>query len=160
VLDFIANSANLALLGFIGACFVVAMSGALFKPGRWYEALNKPGWTPPNWLFGPVWMVLYGMIAVSGWLVWQQVGLWHWAFLIYAAQLALNGGWSAVFFGLRRVRLAAWEAGALWLSIAVNIAVFFPIDTAAALLLVPYLCWVTVAFALNVTILRLNPAVA
>jgi tryptophan-rich sensory protein len=160
VLDFFSDPSNLALFGFVGACFLVAMSGALFRPGQWYEVLDKPPWTPPNWLFGPVWMVLYAMIAVSGWIVWREVGLAPGVFAVYLAQLLLNGAWSGIFFGMRRMRLALYEVALLWLSIAANIAVFYPISGLAALLLVPYLCWVTIAAALNYEVVRRNPAYA
>lgn len=148
----------LALLGFGAACFAAATGGALFRPGVWYEELKKPPWRPPNWLFGPVWMVLYGMIAVSGWLAWEAVGFAGApaAFAIYAGQLVLNFGWSAVFFGLRRIGWAAIEMSALWLAIAANIAAFATISLTAALLLVPYLLWVSFALALNIAIWRLN----
>ena len=65
----------LVLMGFVGACFLAAATGAVFPPGDWYERLAKPSWRPPNWLFGPAWAVLYLTIAVSGWLVWRTAGL-------------------------------------------------------------------------------------
>ncbi len=160
MLEFFADPNTLALLGFVAANFLVAMSGALFRPGQWYETLDKPPWTPPNWLFGPVWMVLYGMIAVAGWLVWREVGLSLAAFAPYVVQLLLNALWSALFFGMRRMRLALYEVALLWLGIAVNIAVFLPIEPGAALLLVPYIVWVTIAAALNYEVVRRNPAYA
>lgn len=146
------------LFGFLVAVLVVASSGALFKPGPWYAALAKPGWTPPDWLFGPAWAVLYVMIAFSGWLVWQKVGFAGAAlpFGLYVLQLLLNASWSAVFFGLKRMDLAFGVLVVLWLAIAVNIAAFLAIDSTAGFLLVPYLCWVTFAGALNLTVWRLN----
>lgn len=148
----------IALFGFIAACTLAAMSGAIFKPGQWYEDLEKPAWRPPNWLFAPAWMVLYGMIAVSGWFVWLEAGLAGaaLAFAVYAVQLLLNAAWSAFFFGLRRPDLAFGELVLLWLSILANILVFWPIDATAGWLLVPYLAWVTFAGALNFSIWRLN----
>lgn len=151
-------STILSILPFLGACFVVALSGALFRPGEWYERLAKPWWKPPNWLFGPAWSVLYICIAVSGWLVWRQVGLLGVpvAMAVYAVQLLLNAGWSACSFGLHRLDLAFGELILLWLSIAANIAVFAPISTAAAVLLMPYLAWVTFAGVLNFTLWQMN----
>lgn len=149
---------GLALGVFLGLNFVTALSGAWFRPGAWYEDLAKPGWRPPNWLFGPVWLVLYIMIAVSGWLVWRA-GPWEEtgpALLIYGAQLVLNAGWSAVFFGLRRPGLAFIEITLLWISIVVTKSMFEPIDSTAALLLWPYLIWVSFAAALNWAIWRMN----
>ncbi len=160
MLETLTSPTNLALLGFVAANFLVALSGALFRPGAWYKRLSKPSWTPPDWLFGPVWMVLYALIAVSGWLVWQRVGLAAEIFAVYALQLALNALWSALFFGLRRMRLALVEMAGLWLAIAANIAVFYPIDLGAALLLLPYLVWVSIAFCLNLAVWRLNRAAA
>jgi translocator protein len=149
----------LGLGGFIAACVAVASSGALFRPGAWYETLRKPWWRPPNWLFGPAWTVLYLMIAVSGWLVWRKAGLAGAALplAVYALQLALNGAWSWFFFGLKRMDLALVDVAALWLSIALMIALFAPISATAAWLLVPYLGWVSFAAFLNFTMLRLNP---
>ncbi len=147
-----------ALFLFICACGAAASTGALFRPGDWYENLTKPSWRPPNWLFGPVWMVLYAMIAVSGWLVWQETGLAEGAIplAIYGVQLLLNALWSAIFFGMRRIGVAAAEMVMLWLSIFATIVAFWPIDIRAAWLLVPYLFWVSFAFMLNVSIWRLN----
>lgn len=147
----------LALAAFVGVCFVVALSGVVFKPGAWYRALRKPSWTPPNRAFPAVWTVLYIMIAVSGWLVWGAAGLAAVPFTVYGVQLVLNALWSGLFFGLRRPDLAFADIVALWLAIALNIAVFAPISAAAAWLLVPYLAWVTVAAALNRSVWRRNP---
>lgn len=149
----------IVLAGFIVACFGVASSGAFFRPGEWYRSIRKPSWTPPNWLFAPAWTLLYILIAIAGWLVWRKAGFQGaaGAFTIYIVQLLLNAGWSAVFFGLQRIKAGFAEVSLLWLSIAATIAAFAPIDETAALLLVPYLCWVTFAAGLNFAILRLNP---
>lgn len=146
----------LALLGFVVLAGAAASSGALFKPGPWYDTLRKPGWTPPSWVFPVVWTPLYVMIALSGWFAWSAAGLVAVPFLIYALQLLLNAGWSAVFFGLRRPDLAFGELVALWLSIAATIAAFAPLSTTAAWLLAPYLVWVSIAGALNLSVWRLN----
>lgn len=149
-------SSGLALAGFVAAAFAAASSGAAFKPDDWYRTLRKPGWTPRPWVFPVVWTPLYVMIAVSGWLAWREVGLAALPFLAYGAQLLLNAGWSAIFFGLRRPDLAFGELLVLWLSIAVTILGFAPISAAAAWLLAPYLLWVTIAGALNLTVWRMN----
>lgn len=147
-----------ALLGFIAAVAAVASTGAFFPPDSWYQSLRKPRWCPPNWLFGPAWTVLYLMIAVSGWLVWRKAGLAGaaGAFAIYALQLLLNGAWSGIFFGLRRMDLALAELALLWLAILATIVAFAAHDALAAWLLVPYLAWVTFAGALNAALLRAN----
>jgi len=148
----------LVLVGFLAANFATALSGAFFMPGEWYRGLAKPSWNPPDWAFGPAWAVLYVTIAVSGWMVWREAGFAGAAvpFAIYVVQLLFNAGWSAVFFGMKRMDLAFIEVIGLWLSILATIIAFWPISTAAALLLLPYLAWVTFAATLNFTIWRLN----
>jgi tryptophan-rich sensory protein len=150
--------AIVALPVFILACAVAAAPGLIFRPGTWYRQLVKPSWRPPDRLFGPVWLVLYVSIAVSGWLVWRREGLDGAAFplAVYGIQLVLNGLWSAVFFGLRRPDLAFIEIVCLWLSILATIAVFHGVDEIAAYLLVPYACWVSFAVLLNFRIWRLG----
>ncbi len=131
----------------------------IFRPGDWYERLKKPWWRPPNWLFGPAWAVLYVTIAIAGWLVWREVGFTGapGAFAIYALQLLLNRLWSPLFFGLRRPDIAMGGLVALWVAIAATVATFAPLVESAALLLLPYLAWVTFAGVLNFAIWRLNP---
>jgi benzodiazapine receptor len=148
----------IVLIGFLGACFLAASIGAAFRPGDWYEGLLKPTWTPPDWLFPPVWAALYLTIAVSGWMVWRSVGFAGALFplAIYLIQLVLNAAWSPIFFGLRRADLAFIEITLLWFSIVATITVFHSINAAASWLLLPYLAWVTFAVALNFKIWRLN----
>lgn len=149
---------DLAFLVFLGLNFLAASSGAIFRAGPWYESLLKPRWRPPGFLFGPVWMILFLMIATSGWLAWRAAGPGE-AVLpmaIYGVHLVLNALWSAVFFGLRRPGLALVEMAALWLSIVATMVVFAPLTATAAWLLVPYLGWVSFAFVLNASIWRLN----
>ena len=126
---------------------------------RWYERLVKPRWRPPNWLFAPIWTVLYLTIAVSGWLVWREAGFAGVALplAIFALQLVLNAAWTPLFFGLHRPDLAFLEIMVLWVSILATIVLFYPIHSGAALLLVPYLAWVSFAAALNFAVWRLNP---
>lgn len=150
---------GLGLAGFLLANFAAASSGGFFRPGEWYERLEKPWWRPPNWLFAPAWAVLYLTIAISGWLVWREAGFAGAALplAIYAVQLVLNAAWSAVFFGLKRIDLAFGELVLLWLSIVATIAAFATVHAGAAWLLVPYLAWVTFAGVLNYAIWRRNP---
>ena len=150
---------SLAMLaGFALACFAVATTATVYRPGPWYQRLRKPWWTPPDWMFPVVWSVLYVMIAVSGWLVWRERGFGGAPLPLglFAVQLLLNGLWSPIFFGLRRLDLAFYELILLWLSIALCIALFAPISATAALLLAPYLVWVTVAGCLNWTVWQMN----
>lgn len=149
----------LALVTFLLANLAAASSGAFFRPGRWYAQLRKPSWRPPDWLFGPVWAVLYLMIAGSGWLVWRTVGdtgSGRFALGVYAVQLLLNAAWPAIFFGLRRPGWGVVEIIGLWGSILITIAVFLPLSPAAGYLLMPYLLWVTFASILNFRVWQLN----
>ncbi|MBK1696415.1 TspO/MBR family protein [Rhodovibrio salinarum] len=136
-----------------------AASGAIFKPGSWYKALAKPPWRPPDWLFGPVWMILYGMMAVAAWMVYEAAGFAGagTALGIYFVHLLLNAGWSAVFFGMKSPGWGLVEVVGLWASIVATIVAFLPISTTAALLLLPYLVWVSFAAVLNHRIWQLNP---
>lgn len=149
-----------AFLGFIAAVAAVAVTGVVFKPGAWYERIRKPGFTPPDWLFPIAWSVLYLMIAVSGFLVWREVGIAGApvAFLFFAAQLVFNAAWSPLFFGAHRPDLAMADLGLLWFAILATILSFWEVSVLAALLLAPYLIWVTYAGALNAVIWRLNGA--
>ena len=148
----------LALGGFALVALLAASSGAAFKPDAWYREIRKPAWTPKDWVFPTVWTPLYVMIAASGWLVWREAGFAGAALplLVWLAQLALNAGWSALFFGLKKPGLAFAEVLTLWFAVALNILLFWPISTTAALLLVPYLVWVTIASALNFQVWRMN----
>jgi translocator protein len=148
----------LALCGFLAASFVAASPGAIFSPGEWYERLIKPSWRPPNWLFGPVWTVLYVVIAISGWLVWRETGFDGTTIplAVFAVQLLLNAAWTPIFFGIHQPGWAFLEIIILWWSICATIVLFYPIHGAAAWLLIPYLFWVTFAAALNFAVWRLN----
>lgn len=148
------------LIGFTVAAFAAAVPGRVFRPGQWYKALSKPAWRPPDWLFAPVWGLLYATIAVSGWLVWREAGIIGAAvpLAVYILQLALNACWSPVFFGLHRPDIALVEILALWLSIAATIVLFYPVHAGAAALLLPYLAWVSFASVLNYSIWRRNPS--
>jgi len=155
-------NAFLSLIVFILFSAAASLPGGLFRPGDWYRRLNKPSWCPPDWLFAPVWLVLYLAIAVSGWLIWQQADA-HSVTLplvVYAVHLVLNALWSTVFFGLRRLGMAFLEVICLWLSIVATIVLFLPIDPVAAYLLMPYAVWVGFAAALNLSLWRLNPQAA
>lgn len=150
-----------ALGVFFAINFAAASSGAVFRPGSWYETLRKPSWTPPNWAFPVVWTTLFCANAVAGWLVWEARGLDAApALTLYGVSLLLNAGWSALFFGLKRMDWALAEVALLWASLAAIIAAFAPISTVAALLVAPYLVWVTIASALNWRMLQLNRAPA
>ena len=145
-----------SLAVFVVLCLAAASTGALFQPGEWYESLDKPSWTPPNWSFGVIWSILYVMIAVAGWIVWRETGFGA-AMIFWGLQLVLNGAWSWLFFGRRRMDLAMIDVVALWLSIAIFIVLAWRVSTWAGLLFVPYLIWVSLAATLNRSVWRMNP---
>jgi tryptophan-rich sensory protein len=125
----------------------------------WYPTLTKPGFTPPDWLFGPVWTVLYAMMGVAAALVWQrrtEDTMSQSALVLFGVQLLLNGGWSFAFFGARSPGLGLIVIVALWGALAWTTERFFRVRAAAGWLLVPYLLWVTYAGALNLSIWLLN----
>ena len=151
---------SVSLLVFVGLNFLAAMSGGIFSPGKWYEALVKPSWQPPNWAFPVVWSVLYVLNAIAGWLVWSETGFsgaGQLALVVYGVSLILNAAWSAIFFGMKRMQLALWEAILLWLSVLLQLILFIQIDQLSGLLTLPYIMWVSVAVWLNRTMLKLNP---
>lgn len=126
--------------------------------GDWYQHIAKPAWTPPDWIFGPAWTTLYALMAIAAWLVWRRGGfsVAGNALALFIVQLVLNAVWSVLFFGMRRPDLAAVEVIALWLAILVTIVAFWRHSRAAAMLLIPYMLWVSYASALNVAIAYLN----
>jgi len=156
-----ARSSSMLLL-FLAVCFAVSGMGAIFTSrsvSEWYPVLQKPSWNPPAWVFGPVWTVLYLMMAIAAWMVWRRRGFREGAaaLLIFAFQLALNAAWSPLFFGLRNPLAGLLDIIPLWAAILVTIAAFRKISPLAAALLIPYWLWVSFATALNFMIWRLNP---
>lgn len=142
---------------FAVAVFAAALSGGKFRPDAWYKALAKPSWNPPNWVFAPVWTVLYIGIAFAGWLAWRDGGDARNALIaLWVAQLLLNAAWSWLFFGRHRIDLALADVTAMAVVIVAFIALAMPSVPVAAWLFVPYLAWGSFALALNATILRLN----
>ena len=142
-------------------CFAAAGIGSLATtpqiPG-WYANLAKPTWTPPGWIFGPVWTLLYLMMAVAAWLVWRQSGFVgaKLPLALFAIQLALNSLWSLLFFGLQSPGAAAVEIVLLWAAILATMITFWKRSRVAGGLLAPYLAWVSFATVLNVAIWRMN----
>lgn len=149
-----------SLMAFIGVNFLTATSGGIFSPDGWFRQLKKPSWQPPDWVFPVVWSILYAVNAFSGWLVWEQTGFEGpgvWAMIVYGIGLVLNAGWSAIFFGLKRLGLATLDSFLLWIAVAAQIVLFLPISQIAGWVLIPYLIWVTIATVLSATVWRLNP---
>lgn len=150
----------LLFLTFFAAACAAASTGSFFPTGDWYKSLRKPVWVPPNWAFPVVWTTLYilmswaamrvGLSGAEGALIAQALALW-------ALQIALNAIWTPVFFGLKRMRAALVIMAGLWASVLAMAAVFYTIDPVAGLMIAPYVIWVSIAFALNGAVLRLNP---
>jgi len=143
------------------ATFAAAGIGGLLSGssvGDWYPSLAKPSWTPPGWLFGPVWTLLYFMMGVAAWRVWRRDGIREarLSLGVFALHLVFNAAWSGIFFGLREPGLAFAEILGLWLLIVVTTLLFSARDRAAAVLMVPYLAWVSFAAVLNGAIAWLN----
>jgi translocator protein len=150
--------ATASLGGWIVLCFVPAIIGGFFMPGQWYASINKPAWTPPGWLFGPVWSLLYAMMGLAAWLVWRRGGfaVQKLPLGLFLLQLFLNALWSPLFFGLHNPGLALVEIILLWLAIGATIFAFHRARPLAAWLLVPYWGWVSFATLLNLAIWNLN----
>ena len=152
---------GLALAVSVGICLGAAGIGSMLtipSLGSWYAALRKPRWTPPNWLFGPVWTALYLCMAVAAWLIWRPGGFSAAALplALFVLQLALNVFWSGIFFRLRRPGVAFLEVVILWISILATTIAFRSVSATASWLMVPYLAWVTYASALNAAVWQMN----
>ncbi|WP_196794005.1 MULTISPECIES: TspO/MBR family protein [unclassified Thioalkalivibrio] len=151
----------LGLLAWMVLVFAVAGLGGWatsLSVSDWYPTLARPPLNPPDAVFGPVWSVLFGLMGLAAWHVWRRVGLTGApiALGLFLAQLALNLGWSVLFFGLQRPDLALAEILILWPLILATLVAFWRIDHIAGALLVPYLLWVAFAIYLNAGIVWLN----
>lgn len=159
----------IALAGFVALSLSAGAVGSLFTAssvGGWYALLVRPAIAPPNWVFGPVWTTLYLLMGLAAFLVWrthpmalQKGGMLtrrRIALGAFVVQLALNAGWSVVFFGLYDPGAALTEIAGLWLAILATMLAFATISRPAAWLLAPYLLWVSFAAYLNLAIWLLN----
>ena len=147
-----------SLLIFLAAVAFVAVVGGIAAGSArsTYAALELPSWAPPGWLFGPVWTVLYVMIGIAGWLLWRAPGGRGTPLVLWVVQLVLNLVWTPLFFGADRYGIALMEIVLLWCFIVATIAAGWRVSRLAALLLVPYLAWVSFATALNASVWWLN----
>jgi tryptophan-rich sensory protein len=146
----------------IVACQCAGLIGSVFTTPSiptWYAALEKPFFTPPNWLFAPAWITLYLLMAVAAFLIWRR-GLGeegvNCALTVFLVQLVLNALWSMVFFGLQSPLYGMVVIIALWIAILLTIIKFFKLSVAAGSLMLPYILWVSFASALNIAIWVLN----
>lgn len=151
------------LVASLVACQCAGLIGSIFtKPAipTWYATLEKPFFTPPNWLFAPAWITLYVLMGIAAFLIWRK-GLNREgvkpALLIFLVQLALNALWSVVFFGFKSLLGGVIVIAVLWVAILFTILKFFHLSNAAGALLLPYILWVSFATALNISVLVLNP---
>jgi tryptophan-rich sensory protein len=153
----------LGLFGWLGASFAAGGLGAIASSnaGVFYGQLSRPPWAPPGWLFGPVWSVLYLLIGLAAWLVWRKHG-YHGAsaaLQLFIVQLIANALWTWLFFEWHLGAVAFVEIVVLWLLIAATLFCFWRLHRPAALLLVPYLAWVSFATALTFALWRLNHSI-
>jgi tryptophan-rich sensory protein len=150
-----------ALVAFFVASFAAAAIGgvATTRAPEFYAALSRPSWAPPSSVFGPVWTLLYALMAVAAWLVWREKGAVgaRVPLALFAVQLALNALWSWLFFAWQRGRLAEIEIVLLLAMIAATLVAFWRVRPVAGALLLPYLAWVTYATALTFALVRRNP---
>lgn len=144
---------------FLAACMGAGATGGLFPPGEWYRALNKPGWTPPDWVFPVTWTTLYLCMSAAGARVAGMEG-GSLALALWALQISFNGLWTPAFFGLQKIKLGMGILVMLWISVAACTWALWQVDWIAGALFVPYLIWVTIAGALNASVWRLNPEAA
>jgi benzodiazapine receptor len=149
-----------ALIALIALNLAVGAVGGLATASSvttWYAGLNKPAFNPPNAVFAPVWTVLYVLMAYAAWRVWRaDRASGRAALALYSVQLALNLGWSLIFFGLRQPGFAFAEIVVLFVAIVATVVCFWRIDRLAGIIMVPYVAWVAFASVLNFAIMRLN----
>jgi translocator protein len=151
-----------------GLVLWIGVSLAAGQLGNWlggggdagfYQQLERPVWAPPDWLFAPVWIVLYVMMGIAAWLVWRERGFRgaRLPLILFLIHLLFNAAWTGIFFGLRNFGLAFAEIVVLWLLIAATLILFWRVRPLAGALLLPYLLWVSYAAALNFALWRMNP---
>lgn len=147
----------LTAIPFVFAVIAAASMGMLFPTGEWYRGLNKPSWTPPNWLFPIAWTLLYIGIAIAGWRVATSTGpLVTTALAFWALQITLNAIWTPAVFGARNLFIGLLIIIALWVAILITTILNFQVDVISGVLFVPYLIWVSYATALNFALFRSN----
>ena len=151
----------IGLVVFVAVCLGAGGLGAMATTPEidsWYKTIEKPSWNPPDYVFGPVWTTLFVMMAIAAWTIWKQDGFQKTAtpLTLFFLQLALNVGWSWIFFGFHQIGWAFAEIIVLWLTIVMTTIAFFRRSKIAGWLMMPYLAWVSFASVLNFTIWRLN----
>ena len=140
---------------FLFACMAAGLTGSLFPPGRWYSDLNKPRWTPPNWIFPVAWPILYILMSYSG-ATFANLENSGSALALWALQIAINTLWTPVFFGLKNIKVGLIIILLLLVSVLISTCVFWLYSPLAGVLFLPYLAWVAFAATLNAAVFRLN----
>lgn len=144
-------------------CLSAGFIGSLFTRsslGTWYAQLKKPSFSAPSWVFAPAWTILYILMGVAAYLIWKKgldIKKVRIALCVFILQLVLNTAWSPVFFGMRSPLAGLVIIILLWFAIVATMILFFRISRPAAVLLIPYIAWVSFALTLNAAIVRLNP---
>lgn len=150
----------LGLLVWIAVSFVPATTAAFVDTGPWYDSLSRPAWTPPSWVFGPVWTLLYLLMGFAAWRVWVRRGFGdrgtRQVLVFFLIHLVFNAAWTWLFFGLHMLAAAAVEIVILWMMILVLGVLFWNRDRVAGVLLLPYLLWVTYAVTLSIGFAIMN----
>jgi translocator protein len=150
------------LVAAVVTVITAGIGGWLTDTGPWYRSLKTPAWKPPDWAFGPIWMVILTLAAVSAAMAWEAAegapGLQRGIALAFLLNAALNVLWNVCYFTLKRPDWALIEVAFLWLSVAALIVLIWPVQSTAALMLVPYLVWVAIASVLNRAVVKMNPA--
>lgn len=153
----------IGLAGWLVVCFATAAIGAVasVQTKSFYGELVQPSWAPPASVFGPVWTILYAMMAIAAWMVWREGGFsaHRNALILFGVQLVLNALWSWLFFAWHRGGWAFADIVVLWMLILATLIAFWQVRPLAGALLVPYLLWVSFATALNFSVWRLNPQI-
>jgi tryptophan-rich sensory protein len=148
----------LGLLAWVAVSFLPALTAVFVETGSWYASLEKPAWTPPSWVFAPVWSTLYLLMGIAAWRIWDRFGFAQARaeLVLYLVHLAFNAAWTWLFFGQRLIDVAAVEIIVLWMMILALTVLFWRRDRVAGMLLLPYLLWVTYASTLNIGIALMN----
>lgn len=148
------------LIGWLVLAYIAAAIGAVasINAAGFYASLHQPAWSPPAWLFGPMWTTLYGLMGVAAWLAWRERGARP-ALVMFVVQLSLNALWSWLFFVWQLGAIAFMGTVVLWMLILITLVMFWRLKPLAGVLLLPYLAWVSLACALTWSVWQLNPQI-
>lgn len=153
-----AKQKYLGLAGWLGLCYLTGLIGSRFQPDDWYASLSKPSFTPSGWVFPVVWNILYTMMGIAAWLVWlrKRVTDIRVPISLFLAQLAVNGSWSWVFFGLHQLGASVVVIASLFSLVIATMVGFWRVRPASGWLLFPYALWLVFAGVINVLVWKSN----